>query len=236
MRLSKRKSNELRTIKIETNVIENADGSCLIKAGNTHVLCTASIEENVPPFLRKSGLGWVTSEYGMLPRSTHSRMRREAKLGKQSGRTLEIQRLIGRSLRACVDQVLLGERQIIIDCDVLQADGGTRCASITGGWIALKQAVDVLLTNQLIKKSAITCNIAAISCGIYENQPILDLDYSEDSNIETDANFVMTNHSEIVEVQASAEKKPFTKLQLDELLNLAEKGIKELVEIQNSQF
>ncbi len=236
MRLSKRKSNELRTIKIETNVIENADGSCLIKAGNTHVLCTASIEENVPPFLRKSGLGWVTSEYGMLPRSTHSRMRREAKLGKQSGRTLEIQRLIGRSLRACVDQVLLGERQIIIDCDVLQADGGTRCASITGGWIALKQAVDVLLTNQLIKKSAITCNIAAISCGIYENQPILDLDYSEDSNIETDANFVMTNHSEIVEVQASAEKKPFTKLQLDELLSLAEKGIKELVEIQNSQF
>ena len=236
MRLSKRKSNELRTIKIETNVIENADGSCLIKAGNTHVLCTASIEENVPPFLRKSGLGWVTSEYGMLPRSTHSRMRREAKLGKQSGRTLEIQRLIGRSLRACVDQVLLGERQIIIDCDVLQADGGTRCASITGGLIALKQAVDVLLTNQLIKKSAITCNIAAISCGIYENQPILDLDYSEDSNIETDANFVMTNHSEIVEVQASAEKKPFTKLQLDELLSLAEKGIKELVEIQNSQF
>ncbi len=236
MRPSKRKFNQLRNIDIQISVIKNADGSCLIKCGDTQVLCTASIEENVPQFLRKSGLGWITAEYGMLPRSTNSRMRREASLGKQSGRTLEIQRLIGRSLRSCIDQVILGERQIIIDCDVLQADGGTRCASITGGWVALKQAIHKLLDTKVINNNPLTSNIAAVSCGIFENNAILDLDYIEDSNVSTDANFIMNSFEDLVEVQGSAEKKPFSKSQLNELLDLANLGIKDLIKIQNSVF
>ena len=191
MRPSGRELNEMRRIEIETNVTKHAEGSCLIKCGDTHVLCTASIDDRVPPFLRNTGLGWVTAEYGMLPRSTHSRMRREAKNG-QSGRTQEIQRLIGRSLRAGVDRVSLGERQIVVDCDVVQADGGTRCASITGGWVALRLAVNKLMKAGDVITDPLTDNVAAISCGIYAGQPVLDLDYIEDSDAGTDANFVMT--------------------------------------------
>jgi len=208
----------------------HAEGSCLIKCGNTHVLCTATIDERVPPFLKNSGLGWVTAEYGMLPRATNTRMRREAKEG-QSGRTQEIQRLIGRSLRAGVDRVALGERQIIVDCDVIQADGGTRCASITGGWVALKLAVLKLMKTGQISSDPLVDPVAAISCGIYAGQEVLDLDYLEDSEAGVDGNFVMTG-GRLVEVQMSAEGATFSRVQMDGLLGLAEKGVAELTALQ----
>jgi ribonuclease PH len=202
--------------------------------GDTHVLCTASLEETVPPFLRKTGLGWVTAEYGMLPRATTTRNRREAAAGKQSGRTQEIQRLIGRALRAGVDRVALGERQITVDCDVLQADGGTRCAAITGGWVALRLAVNKLLKAGDIKTDPITDHVAAVSCGIYGGQPVLDLDYAEDSEAGTDANFVMTGGLGLIEVQGSAEGATFSRDQLGTLIDLAEGGISALVAVQKA--
>ncbi|QBY02820.1 ribonuclease PH [Rhodophyticola sp. CCM32] len=232
MRPSGRNLDELRPISIETGVTRHAEGSCLIKCGNTHVLCTASLEERVPPFLKNTGLGWVTAEYGMLPRATHTRMRREAAAGKQSGRTQEIQRLIGRSLRAGIDRVALGERQITVDCDVIQADGGTRCASITGGWVALRLAVNKLLKTGEVLSDPITDHVAAVSCGIYAGQPVLDLDYPEDSEAGTDANFVMTGGGKMIEVQASAEGSTFSRDQFAELLALADKGVTELVAAQ----
>ncbi|PQM58100.1 MAG: ribonuclease PH [Rhodobacteraceae bacterium] len=233
MRPSGRTINQIRPVSIEINVSKHAEGSCLIKCGDTHVVCTASIDDSVPPFLRKTGLGWVTAEYGMLPRSTGSRMRREAGNGKQSGRTLEIQRLIGRSLRAVVDRVILGERQITIDCDVIQADGGTRCASITGGWVALKLAIKKLLENNVIKSDPIKENVAAISCGIFAGTPILDLDYAEDSDAGVDANFVMSGDMKLIEVQGSAEGSRFTRNEFGELMDLAENGILNLIKYQN---
>ncbi|WP_188526639.1 ribonuclease PH [Sinisalibacter lacisalsi] len=234
MRPSGRKIDEMRPISIDTDVTKHAEGSCLIKAGDTQVLCTASIEERVPPFMRNSGQGWVTAEYGMLPRSTNTRMRREAAVGKQGGRTVEIQRLIGRSLRAGVDRQALGERQIIVDCDVIQADGGTRCASITGGWVALRLAV-----NKLIKAGDITTDplgdpVAAVSCGIYAGQTVLDLDYPEDSEAGVDGNFVMTGSGRLIEVQMSAEGATFTHEQMSRLMELADKGIGELAEAQKA--
>ena len=233
MRPSGRQTNDMRTVSIETNVTRHAEGSCLIKCGDTHVLCTASIDERVPPWMKNSGLGWVTAEYGMLPRATHTRGRREAKNG-QSGRTQEIQRLIGRSLRACVDRSALGERQIIVDCDVIQADGGTRCASITGGWLALRLAVNTLLKSGLIKSDPLTDHVAAVSCGIYAGQPVLDLDYPEDSEAGVDGNFVMTGSGKLIEVQMSAEGSTFTRDEMSTLLDLAEKGIGELVTAQKA--
>ena len=232
MRPSGRNTDEIRPVTIDIDVTKHAEGSCLIKCGDTHVLCTASLEERVPPWIRNSGLGWVTAEYGMLPRATNTRMRREATAGKQSGRTQEIQRLIGRSLRAGVDRVALGERQITIDCDVLQADGGTRCASITGGWVALRLAVNKLLKAGDVKTDPITDHIAAISCGIYGGQPIVDLDYEEDSMAGTDANFVMTGSGGLVELQGSAEGATFTRPEFDHLMDLAEKGVAELIVAQ----
>ncbi|MEX0971451.1 MAG: ribonuclease PH [Paracoccaceae bacterium] len=232
MRPSGRATDALRDISIETNVNKHAEGSCLIKMGDTHVLCTASLEERVPPFLRNSGLGWVTAEYGMLPRSTGSRMRREATAGKIGGRTMEIQRLIGRSLRAGVDRIALGERQITVDCDVIQADGGTRCAAITGGWVALRLAVNALMTSGAIKSDPLIDHVAAVSCGIYAGQTVLDLDYLEDSNAGTDANFVMTGKLGLVEVQGSAEGAPFSRDALNTLMDLAENGITALVAAQ----
>ena len=232
MRPSKRNFNQIRPVLIETNIIKNAEGSCKIKCGNTEVICTATIDENVPHFMRKTGLGWVTAEYGMLPRSTNSRMKRESSRGKQGGRTLEIQRLIGRSLRTCVDRLVLGERQIIVDCDVIQADGGTRCASITGGWIALKLASIYLIHNKIIKDDPIVNQVAAISCGIFNDSPILDLDYEEDSNINTDANFVLNENNEIIEIQVSAEKKPLSYKDFEDLINISKKGVQELVSHQ----
>ena len=229
MRPSNRNNNEMRSVEIETDITMHAEGSCIIKCGDTHVLCTASVEERVPPFLRNSGLGWVTGEYGMLPGSTSTRNRREATSGKQSGRTQEIQRLIGRSLRACIDRRTLGERQITIDCDVIQADGGTRCASITGGWVALKLATNLLLSKEIINSDPIVETVAAVSCGIYANQALLDLDYAEDSEAETDANFVLTESNKMIEVQGSAEGAPFTRSQLNLMTDLAEKGVQELV-------
>ena len=234
MRPSGRTIDQIRPISIEINVTKHAEGSCLIKCGDTHVICMASIEENVPPFLRKSGLGWVTAEYGMLPRSTGSRMRRESGSGKQSGRTLEIQRLIGRSLRAVVDRVILGERQIIVDCDVIQADGGTRCAAITGGWVALRLAVNQLLNNNIIKSDPIIDHVAAISCGIYAGTPIIDLDYREDSDAGVDANFVMSSDMRLIEIQGSAEGSRFTRDELNKLIDLAENGIQSLTEAQKN--
>lgn len=231
MRPSGRELNELRPVEIEAGFSRHAEGSCLIKCGNTHVLCTASLEERVPPFLKNTGLGWVTAEYGMLPRATNTRMRREAKNG-QSGRTHEIQRLIGRSLRAGVDRVAMGERQITIDCDVLQADGGTRCASITGGWVALRLAVNALMKAGDILTDPLVDPIAAVSCGIYAGQPVLDLDYPEDSEAGVDGNFVMTGSGQLVEVQMSAEGSTFSKGEMQELLALAEKGVGELVDKQ----
>jgi ribonuclease PH len=230
MRPSGRQINEMRNVTIETNVTMHAEGSCLIKCGNTHVLCTATIDDRVPPFMKNSGLGWVTAEYGMLPRATNTRMRREAKEG-QSGRTQEIQRLIGRSLRAGVDRVALGERQIIVDCDVIQADGGTRCASITGGWVALKLAVLKLMKTGQIISDPLVDPVAAISCGIYAGQEVLDLDYPEDSKAGVDGNFVMTG-GRLVEVQMSAEGATFSRAQMDGLLGLAEKGVAELTALQ----
>ncbi|MFY0659642.1 MAG: ribonuclease PH [Shimia sp.] len=232
MRPSGRQLNEMREVSIETNVTKHAEGSCLIKMGDTHVLCTASLEARVPPFIKGSGLGWVTAEYGMLPRSTSSRMRREATSGKQGGRTVEIQRLIGRSLRAGVDRVALGERQITVDCDVIQADGGTRCASITGGWVALRLAVNKLMKAGDVTTDPLISPVAAVSCGIYAGQPVLDLDYPEDSEAGVDGNFIMLANGQMIETQMSAEGSTYSRAQMNELLDLAEKGVSELVEAQ----
>ncbi|MBF9035935.1 ribonuclease PH [Rhodobacterales bacterium HKCCE2091] len=234
MRPSGRALDAMRPISIETGVTAHAEGSCLIRCGGTHVLCTASVEERVPPFLKNTGLGWVTAEYGMLPRATHTRMRREAAQGKQSGRTQEIQRLIGRSLRAGIDRVALGERQITVDCDVIQADGGTRCASITGGWVALKLAIQKLMKAGDVLSDPIVDHVAAVSCGVYAGQPVLDLDYAEDSEAGTDGNFVMTGGGRMIELQASAEGATFSRADFDALMALAEKGVGELVAAQTA--
>jgi ribonuclease PH len=234
MRPSGRNLDQMRPIAIETGVTRHAEGSCLIKVGNTHVLCTASLEERVPPFLRNTGLGWVTAEYGMLPRATHTRMRREASAGKQSGRTQEIQRLIGRSLRAGIDRVALGERQITVDCDVIQADGGTRCAAITGGWVALRLAVNKLMKAGDVITDPIMDHVAAVSCGVFAGQPVLDLDYDEDSEAGTDGNFVMTGSGQLIELQASAEGATFSRDQFNELMDLADKGVADLVAAQKA--
>jgi ribonuclease PH len=231
-RPSGRKSDELRAISIERNYTRHAEGSVLISCGDTRVLCTASVEERVPHFLRNKGAGWITAEYGMLPRSTGTRMGREAARGKQGGRTLEIQRLIGRSLRAVCDREALGERTITLDCDVVQADGGTRTAAITGAFVALVDACNYLLDKKLIRKSPIHGAVAAVSVGIYENEPILDLDYPEDSNAETDMNIVMNDGGGYIEVQGTAEGHAFRRSELDRLLELGEKGIRELLQIQ----
>ena len=232
MRPSGRQLDELRPVSIETNVTKHAEGSCMIRMGDTHVLCTATLEDRVPSFIKGSGLGWVTAEYGMLPRSTTSRMRREAATGKQGGRTIEIQRLIGRSLRAGVDRVALGERQITIDCDVIQADGGTRCAAITGGWVALRIAVNKLLKTREIISDPLIQPVAAVSCGIYAGQAVLDLDYPEDSDAGVDGNFIMMSNKQLIEVQMSAEGSTYSRDQMMQLLNLAEKGVAELVTAQ----
>lgn len=232
MRPSGRELNEMRAVSIETDVTKHAEGSCMIKMGDTHVLCTATIENRVPPFIKGSGLGWVTAEYGMLPRSTTSRMRREATAGKQGGRTVEIQRLIGRSLRAGVDRVALGERQITVDCDVIQADGGTRCASITGGWVALRLAVNKLMKAGDVISNPLVSPVAAVSCGIYAGQPVLDLDYPEDSEAGVDGNFIMLSTKQLIEVQMSAEGSTYSRAQMNQLLDLAEKGVDELVALQ----
>ena len=234
MRPSGRKLDEMRNVSIETNITMHAEGSCIIKMGDTHVICTATVEDRVPPFIKGSGMGWVTAEYGMLPRSTGSRMRREAASGKQGGRTVEIQRLIGRSLRAGVDRLALGERQITIDCDVIQADGGTRCASITGGWLALRLAIDKLLDSGAISTDPLISPVSAISCGIYAGQPILDLDYSEDSEAGVDGNFIMLESGNMIETQISAEGATYTRDELNSLINLAEKGTSELFDIQKA--
>jgi len=222
----------MRVISLTPGFSRHAEGSCLVKFGDTHVLVTASLEEKAPPFLKGSGKGWVTAEYGMLPRSTHDRMRREAAAGKQSGRTQEIQRLVGRSLRAICDLSALGERQITIDCDVLQADGGTRTAAITGGFVALSQCLSFMKKTGLVTVPVIKDHVAAISCGIVKGEAVLDLDYDEDSTAETDANFVLTGSGGLVEIQGTAEGAPFTEEQLVALLKLARKGIGELVELQ----
>ncbi len=234
MRPSGREVSEMRAVSIETGFTKHAEGSCLIKVGETHVLCTATVEDRVPPFIKGSGLGWVTAEYGMLPRATNTRMRREAAAGKQGGRTVEIQRLIGRSLRAGVDRVALGERQITVDCDVLQADGGTRCAAITGGWVALRLAVNVLMKSGDVISNPLLDPVAAVSCGIYAGQPVLDLDYPEDSEAGVDGNFVMTDSGKLIEVQMSAEGSTFSRMQMDSLMGLAEKGVSQLVELQRA--
>jgi len=234
MRPSGRNVDEMRPISIEVGVTKHAEGSCMIKIGDTHVLCTATLEERVPPFLRNTGQGWVTAEYGMLPRATNTRMRREAAVGKQGGRTVEIQRLIGRSLRAGVDRQALGERQITIDCDVIQADGGTRCAAITGGWVALRIAVNKLLKAGDITTDPLTAPVAAVSCGIYAGQPVLDLDYPEDSEAGVDGNFVMTGGHNLIEVQMSAEGATFSHEQMAHLMALADKGVTELVTAQKA--
>ena len=231
-RPSGRAPNALREVTLHPHFSPYAEGSCFVKFGNTHVLCTASLDESVPPFLRNQRKGWVTAEYGMLPRSTHSRMRREAAQGKQSGRTMEIQRLIGRSLRAVVNMELLGERQITVDCDVIQADGGTRTASITGGYVALYLACQKLVKQGVIPTMPITDQVAAISCGIHSGTALLDLDYAEDSSAEVDSNFVMTGSGKIVEIQGTAEDKPFSEEQLIAMLKLAKDGVAELVRKQ----
>ncbi len=234
MRPSGRNLSEMRAVSIETGVTKHAEGSCLIKVGDTHVLCTATIEDRVPPFIKGSGLGWVTAEYGMLPRATNTRMRREAAAGKQGGRTVEIQRLIGRSLRAGVDRVALGERQITIDCDVIQADGGTRCAAITGGWVALNLAVNKLMKVGDVTSDPLVEPVAAVSCGIYAGQPVLDLDYPEDSEAGVDGNFIMLGNKQLIEVQMSAEGSVFSRDQMNALMDLAEKGVSELAEAQKA--
>ena len=234
MRPSKRAADQLRPVSLEPGVAKHAEGSCLVKFGDTHVFVTASLQETAPPFLKGSGKGWVTAEYGMLPRSTHDRMRREAAQGKQSGRTQEIQRLIGRSLRAVTDLSALGERQIVIDCDVLQADGGTRTASVTGGYVALAQCIAFMKKTGMVKTPVLKDHVAAISCGIWQGTPVLDLDYDEDSSAETDANFVLTGAGGIVEVQGTAEGAPFSEAELAALIALARKGIGELVALQKS--
>ena len=232
MRPSGRAVDQLREVTLEPGFAKYAEGSCLVRFGDTHVLCAASLDERVPPFLRNSGQGWVTAEYGMLPRSTHTRTGREAAQGKQSGRTQEIQRLIGRSLRAVTNLKAMGERQIRLDCDVLQADGGTRTASITGAWVALHIALAGMLKDGLIEKMPLTDHVAAVSCGLYQDTAVLDLDYDEDSNAQADANFVLTGNGGIVEIQGTAEEDPFTRAQFDNLLILAEKGVGDLVGLQ----
>ncbi|MBT5001127.1 MAG: ribonuclease PH [Tateyamaria sp.] len=234
MRPSGRQLSEMRSVSIDTDFTKHAEGSVLIKIGDTHVLCTATVEDRVPPFIKGSGLGWVTAEYGMLPRATNTRMRREATSGKQGGRTVEIQRLIGRSLRAGVDRVALGERQITIDCDVIQADGGTRCASITGGWLALRLAVNKLMKSGNILSDPLISPVAAVSCGIYAGQPVLDLDYPEDSEAGVDGNFIMLGNGQQIEVQISAEGSTFSRDQMNQLIDLAEKGVGELVAAQTA--
>jgi ribonuclease PH len=234
MRPSERLADALRPVTLETAVNRYAEGSCLVSFGHTKVLVTASLEEGVPGFLRGKGQGWVTAEYGMLPRATHTRGRREAAQGKQSGRTQEIQRLIGRSMRAIVDLKALGERQISIDCDVIQADGGTRTASVTGAWVALRLATQYLLDEGVITKDPILDQVAAISCGVFADTPILDLDYEEDSNAEADANFVLTGSGAIVEIQATGERRGFSQGEFEALFALARKGIGELVHLQKA--
>ena len=234
MRPSQRQPDQLRAVKITRNFTRHAEGSVLIEMGDTRVLCTASVEESLPPFLRGKGQGWVTAEYGMLPRSTHTRSAREAAKGKQTGRTQEIQRLIGRSLRAVTDLKALGERQITLDCDVLQADGGTRCASITGAWIALYEACEKLVQAGKLPANPVKDHVAAISVGIYKGSPVLDLDYPEDSNCDTDMNVIMTGKGGIVEVQGTTEGEPFTREQMNVLMDLAQMGITRLVAAQES--
>ncbi len=231
-RPSGRRADEMRRISLNPSFLKYAEGSCLVKYGDTHVLCTASLENQPPPFLRGSGKGWVTAEYGMLPRATQERTRREAASGRQSGRTQEIQRLIGRSLRAVTALDLLGERQIIIDCDVIQADGGTRTASITGGFVALYQCISFMVATKLISRHAIKDLVAAVSCGVHQSTPVLDLDYAEDSAAETDANFVLTGNGGLVEIQGTAEGAPFDEKQFTEMLGLARKGASELMALQ----
>jgi len=232
MRPSERTPAQLRAVTLETKVNRYAEGSCLVSFGHTKVLVTASVDEGVPPFLRGKGQGWVTAEYGMLPRATHTRGRREAAVGKQSGRTQEIQRLIGRSLRAVVDMKALGERQISIDCDVIQADGGTRTASITGAWVALRLATKYLLDEGVLTTDPILDHVAAVSCGVFADTPVLDLDYDEDSNAEADANFVLTGSGDIVEIQATGERRGFTRPEFEALFSLAEAGIADLIALQ----
>jgi ribonuclease PH len=232
MRPSRRQVDELRPVSLERGVVKYAEGSCFVKFGDTHVLVTASLEERLPPWLKGQGRGWVTAEYGMLPRATSERTRREASAGKQGGRTVEIQRLIGRSLRSVVDLVALGERQITIDCDVIQADGGTRTASITGAWVALADCLAWMKSREMIRQEVLRDHIAAVSCGVYRNTAVLDLDYAEDSEAETDANFVLSGGGKIVEIQATAERDPFSEEQLMALLALARKGCEKLVSLQ----
>lgn len=231
-RSENRKADSLRKTKLQKNVIQHAEGSVLITMGNTKVICTASVEDRLPPWLKDKGQGWVTAEYGMLPRSTHERMNRESKKG-QSGRTMEISRLIGRALRAAVDLTKLGERQITVDCDVIQADGGTRCASITGGYVALALALNKLKKQKRLLQNPLVTPVCAVSCGISNGRPILDLDYNEDSTAEVDMNFVMTGDFDFVEVQGTAEHKPFNFKQLTAMKDLAQKGAKELFSLQN---
>lgn len=233
MRPSGRAIDEMRHVTFTRHYTKHAEGSVLVEFGDTKVLCTASISDKVPPFLRKTNSGWVTAEYGMLPRSTGSRMGREAARGKQSGRTVEIQRLIGRSLRACVDMKKLGERQITIDCDVIQADGGTRTASISGGYVALHDAITTLLQEGKIKSNPLYAQIASVSVGIYEGNAVLDLDYPEDSNAETDMNIIMNEAAQFIEVQGTAEGQAFSHAEMNQMLQLADKGIKEIIELQN---
>jgi ribonuclease PH len=232
MRPSGRAPDALRAVTLEPGFAKYAEGSCLVRFGDTHVLCTASLEEKVPPFLRNSGSGWVTAEYGMLPRSTHTRTDREAARGRQSGRTQEIQRLIGRALRAVTDLKALGERQIKIDCDVIQADGGTRTAAITGSWVALRLAAATLVRSGALSRLPLTDHVAAVSCGVFNGAPVLDLDYAEDSTAEADANFVFTGAGGIVEVQGTAERAAFSEARFLEMMALARKGIGQLVELQ----
>ncbi len=232
MRPSRRQLDELRPVSLERGVVKYAEGSCFVKFGDTHVLVTASLEERLPPWLKGQGRGWVTAEYGMLPRATSERTRREASAGTQGGRTVEIQRLVGRSLRAVVDLVALGERQITIDCDVIQADGGTRTASITGAWVALADCVTWMKGRDMLRQEVLRDHIAAISCGVYQNTAVLDLDYAEDSEAETDANFVIAGNGNIVEIQATAERTPFSEDQFLSLLALARKGCEKLVSLQ----
>jgi ribonuclease PH len=234
MRPSERTPEQLRTVTLETGVNRYAEGSCLVTFGHTKVLVTASVEENVPGWMRNKGSGWVTAEYGMLPRATHTRGRREAASGKQTGRTQEIQRLIGRSLRAVVDLKLLGERQAVLDCDVIQADGGTRTAAITGAWVAMASAFDYLRAEGVLKTDPILDQVAAVSCGICSDQPVLDLDYEEDSTAEADSNFVLTGAGGIVEIQATGEKRGFSRAEFDRLFQLAEGGCAELFALQRA--
>jgi ribonuclease PH len=232
MRPSHRQPDELRAVTLERGVVKYAEGSCLVKFGDTHVLVTATVEDRLPPWLKGQGRGWITAEYGMLPRATLERTRRESAAGKQSGRTVEIQRLIGRSLRSVVDLVALGERQLTVDCDVLQADGGTRTAAITGAWVALYDCVAWMKKRDMLRTDPVRDHIAAISCGVFNGVAVLDLDYAEDSEADTDANFVLTGDGRIVEVQATAEKDPFSEQQLLSLLALARKGVTKLVDLQ----